>query len=420
MHRAKALVRQLVPEAFSRGTFRRFVPVSTRVSDVDVYGHVNNVHYGSYMDSAVNSLLVEEGGLDMRGGDVIGVIAESHYRYLSEARFPQRLDVGVRVGHLGNSSVRYEMAVFPSAADPGDSAGAMAAGEFVHVFVDRRTRRPVPIPGPVRRVLERLGDEFARQAAGYASFRPTYPAALVDALCAAYAADPRRLPGVGDARAVDVGCGSGQLAAELARRGFGSVLGVDKSPKQLENADRSSGAEYALGTEVDLGGAADGSAHLVTAAQAAHWFDLGRFYAEARRVAAPGGAALALAGYGLCRVVEPAPLDAVFRRYYGSLERYWPGACNRRLLDDGFASADPAPPFEGLERRWFPERDSTTVGAFLGYLRTWSAYNALLKEGAAADPMPAFEAEVRRAVGSDDDSAPMVIEWPFWLVTMRL
>jgi len=125
--------------------------MSTRWDDNDVYGHVNNVRYFAFFDTAINAWLIREGGLDVERGDVIGVCAESHCAYTAAIAFPDAVEVGLRAAHLGTSSVRYELAVFRD----GDEERA-AAGWFVHVFVDRATRRPVAIPAPLRAALERL------------------------------------------------------------------------------------------------------------------------------------------------------------------------------------------------------------------------------------------------------------------------
>ena len=125
--------------------------IQTRWKDNDVYGHVNNVEYYSFFDTAINQWLIVEGGLDIERGEVIGVCAESHCEYKAGITFPEAIDVHLRVGKLGRSSVRYELELGRE-GEPG----ALAEGWFVHVFVDRGTRRPVEIPPPLRGCLERL------------------------------------------------------------------------------------------------------------------------------------------------------------------------------------------------------------------------------------------------------------------------
>ena len=134
-----------------RTDYRHFQPVTTRWHDNDLYGHVNNVVYYSYFDSAVNTFLIEHGGLDIHAGQVVGFVVSSSCDYFASIAFPERIEVGLRVARLGNSSVQYELAVFKENQDE-----ACAAGRFVHVFVDRQSNRPVPIPDSLRAALEGL------------------------------------------------------------------------------------------------------------------------------------------------------------------------------------------------------------------------------------------------------------------------
>ena len=119
--------------------------------DNDVYGHVNNVEYYSYFDTVINEYLITEGGLDIVAGETIGLCAESHCAYRGPLAFPGVVEAGLRVGKLGRSSVRYEIGLFGEGSEE-----AAAEGWFVHVFVDRSSRRPVPIPEGIRAALERL------------------------------------------------------------------------------------------------------------------------------------------------------------------------------------------------------------------------------------------------------------------------
>lgn len=124
--------------------------IQTRWHDNDVYGHVNNVVYYSYFDSVVNRLLIEQGGLDIHGGNSIGFIVESHCKFLNPLVYPNTVEAGLRVGKLGTSSVRYELALW-------DHQGQLCAeGYMVHVFVDRATQRPTPIPDSLRTVMQSL------------------------------------------------------------------------------------------------------------------------------------------------------------------------------------------------------------------------------------------------------------------------
>lgn len=135
----------------TREDYARFVPVTTRWMDNDVYGHVNNVVYYSFFDTAVNGILVEAGVLDPKASDTVGLVVSTRCDYFASVAFPDEIEVGVAVAATGRSSVTYRLGVFRA----GESRAA-ARGEFVHVYVDRATRRPVEIPAPVRAVLEGL------------------------------------------------------------------------------------------------------------------------------------------------------------------------------------------------------------------------------------------------------------------------
>ena len=139
------------------------LPIQTRWKDNDVYGHVNNVEYYSFFDTAINAWLIREGGLDIERGEVIGLCVESHCEFKAALSFPEPIEVGLRVGKLGTSSVRYELGIF---REGGADEEVTAEGHFVHVFVDRRTRRPVPIPEPLRAALERLVAGDAEEVPG--------------------------------------------------------------------------------------------------------------------------------------------------------------------------------------------------------------------------------------------------------------
>jgi len=134
-----------------RDTYRHYLPITTRWKDNDVYGHVNNVEYYSFFDTVINTFLIRDGGLDIHAGAVIGLCVESHCKFRQPLAFPETVDAGLRVAHLGTSSVRYEIGLFRAGeADPA------AEGWFVHVFVDRATRRPRPLPERIREALEGL------------------------------------------------------------------------------------------------------------------------------------------------------------------------------------------------------------------------------------------------------------------------
>ena len=139
------------PKAETRARFAHFSTITTRWMDNDVYRHINNVQYYSFFDTAVNGYLLERGVLDIDGGDVIGLVVETHCNFLASAAFPQAIEAGIRVAHLGRSSVRYELGLFVEGRDE-----AVAQGHFVHVYVDRADHQPVELPAELRAVLEDL------------------------------------------------------------------------------------------------------------------------------------------------------------------------------------------------------------------------------------------------------------------------
>ncbi len=139
------------PTPEPRSAFAHFCPISTRWMDNDAYLHVNNVAYYSFFDTAVNEYLILGGVLDIRQSPVTGLVAHSQCHYFSPLAFPEKIEVGLRVARLGTSSVTYELGVFRA----GDDLAA-AQGQFVHVFVDRLTSRPVPLPDPMRALLKPL------------------------------------------------------------------------------------------------------------------------------------------------------------------------------------------------------------------------------------------------------------------------
>jgi acyl-CoA thioester hydrolase len=138
------------PQAEPRTNYKVFSDISTRWSDNDVYGHVNNVVYYSWFDTAVNAYLIDQGVLDITQGSTIGLVVETQCNYFASLAFPQKVQAGIRVAKLGTSSVRYEVGIF------GDDALTAAKGHFIHVYVDAQTRKPVPLPLPLKTVLEKL------------------------------------------------------------------------------------------------------------------------------------------------------------------------------------------------------------------------------------------------------------------------
>jgi len=142
-------------QQITRDDYPHFHSLPTRWMDNDLYGHVNNALYYGFFDTAINEYLIGAGRLDINSGPVIAFAAESQCQYLRPLAFPGTIEVGLRVGKLGNSSVRYELAIFKE----GESLAA-AVGYFVHVFVDRVTQRPVPMPASIRTALEQLSKDL--------------------------------------------------------------------------------------------------------------------------------------------------------------------------------------------------------------------------------------------------------------------
>ena len=245
-------------------------------------------------------------------------------------------------------------------------------------------------PRPARNWFDQGGGAYAR-------FRPEYPPGLAAGLAAL--APDRRL-------AADVGCGSGQLTRLLAPH-FDSVIGLDPSADQIAHAVPDARIAYRCASAERLA-LADRSVSLMTAAQAAHWFDLPAFYAEARRTVAPGGI-LALISYGVL-ALDPA-LDDRFQAFYrDEIGPWWPP--QRKLVDAGYATIDF--PFEELDPPALQIRLDWRLPEFLGYLLTWSAVRRA-REAGREDVLRRFAGDISAAWGDEDTRRP--ITWP---VRMRL
>ena len=135
----------------TRADFRHFMPIDTRWNDNDTYGHINNAVYYFYFDSVVNSYLIEQKVLDPKNSETIGLVAETGCTYFTPLSFPEKIKAGLRVRHVGTSSVVYEIGLFSAQANE-----TAALGKFVHVYVDAKTRRPVNLPENLRQAVERL------------------------------------------------------------------------------------------------------------------------------------------------------------------------------------------------------------------------------------------------------------------------
>ena len=242
-----------------------------------------------------------------------------------------------------------------------------------------------------------MTNPFAEGGADYARSRPNYPAELVTALAAACAAQER---------ALDVGCGNGQLSVALADA-FAEVIGTDPSESQIASAKRHPRVRYRIEAAESIG-EPDQSLDLVVAAQAAHWFDLDRFYSEARRVLKPGGV-LALVSYGVPEL-EGDVGEAFQTFYWGPFHQYWPN--ERRHVEDGYRSLEfpcaefTLPPL-AIERHW-------TLAELVAYIETWSAARAARK----SDGVTMLEDGLADLATAWGDSAQVrLIRWP---ISLRL
>ncbi|MGY8905005.1 MAG: acyl-CoA thioesterase [Burkholderiales bacterium] len=139
------------PQPELRTAYKAFATITTRWSDNDAYGHVNNVVYYGWFDTAINAWLIAQGMLDLHNGQTIGLVVQSQCDYFAPLAFPQVVEAGIRVAHRGTSSVRYEIALFAQ----GQPSSA-AQGYFVHVYVDKASRKPVPLPEAFISVLEQI------------------------------------------------------------------------------------------------------------------------------------------------------------------------------------------------------------------------------------------------------------------------
>ncbi len=231
---------------------------------------------------------------------------------------------------------------------------------------------------------ETFKDHFSEQANAYATYRPRYPAVLAEFLASVAPATER---------ALDCGCGSGQLSVLLADR-FDQVVAIDASASQVENAAQHPNVTYRCAPAEQSGLEANG-VDLIVAAQAAHWFDLDAFYAEARRIGRPG-AVIALVSYGPMNI--DATTDPVIGQFYRkTIGPYWPP--ERCHVEDGYRSfpfpfTEIDPPDLAIDVDW-------SLADFLGYIGTWSAVRAARKE-TGEDPMPVFTDALSAVWGADD------------------
>lgn len=243
-------------------------------------------------------------------------------------------------------------------------------------------------------------DHFSSGSAGYAAYRPGYPLELIDELTSI---------GAGTGRALDCGCGTGQLSVLLAER-FDEVLATDASAAQIAAAEAREGVTYRTALAEDSG-LAENSVDLITVAQAAHWLDLDSFYAEARRIARPQ-AAIALITYGVLHL--DGELDRHLQHfYYETIAAYWPP--ERRHVESGYRDL-PFPfqvidvPPQVIEMQW-------DLGQLLGYLNTWSAVKAAHK-ALGENPVDALAAQLQQAWG--DPAIQRTVTWPLTVRAGRI
>jgi SAM-dependent methyltransferase len=248
-------------------------------------------------------------------------------------------------------------------------------------------------------------DHFSTLSREYARYRPRYPAELVARL-AELSPDTRV--------AWDAGTGSGQAAIAMAGS-FDRVYATDASAAQIAEAEPHPRVEYRV-EAAEHSALATGSVSLVTVAQALHWFDRERFFAEVRRVSRPG-AVLAVWTYGLARVQLPEGADEVFRRvarfYVETVGPFWPP--ERRFVEEGYSSIPF--PFERLDVVGFAMRPRCNLDDFTGHIGTWSAVKRY-REQVGADPVPALATELAPFFGDADTRH--VVEWPLTVVCGRV
>ncbi|MFL6293081.1 MAG: class I SAM-dependent methyltransferase [Thermoanaerobaculia bacterium] len=242
-------------------------------------------------------------------------------------------------------------------------------------------------------------DHFSGHARDYASYRPGYPEELFDFV----AGLPARR-----GTAWDVGTGSGQAALGLAGR-FDQVIGTDPSAQQIEHAEPHPRVEYRV-APAEASGLPDASVHLVAAAQAFHWFDFDRFFAEARRVLAPGGAVV-LWTYNLARV-SPQVDAWIDRLAYGIVGPWWPP--ERKWVNEEYRTIPF--PFPEAEAPPLLHRERWTLDRYLSYVRTWSAFQRYVKE-TGSEPVAEGRQEIEAAWGAPAEAR--TISWPIFLRASR-
>jgi SAM-dependent methyltransferase len=255
--------------------------------------------------------------------------------------------------------------------------------------------------------LSTFKDHFSSASDRYAAYRPDYPAALFEWLAGLC---PRSGTSAECDTAWDCATGSGQAALGLAPH-FRRVVATDASAEQIRHAVAHPSIDYRVAQAEDCG-LSDRSVDLVTAAQAAHWFDLPHFYAEVTRVLKPGGV-VALWGYG--RMVLPGQMDTPFRRFYAeTVGPFWPP--ERALIDEAYRSLDF--PFAEIAAPEFLIEVDWTLPRLMNYLSTWSAVKRY-RDTQGHDPLPALLAELDPLWG-DSSNTRQLLQWPLFMKVGRL
>lgn len=241
-----------------------------------------------------------------------------------------------------------------------------------------------------------FADHFSQVAARYADFRPHYPASLFDYLATLVSKD---------SKVWDCACGNGQATSDLAAR-FSRVFATDASSEQIASAVAHPNVEYSVGL-AEQSGLPTGSVRLLTIAQALHWFDLARFYAEARRVLAPGGL-LAAWAYGI-NAVEGESVNQIVQDFYSNVVGpYWPP--ERELVEDGYRNIPF--PFDEIVPPAFRMQTHWNLEQLLGYFSTWSATSRFMKS-TGRNPLEPLAAVLQKAWTSPD--SPRTVTWPLTL-----
>ncbi|GAM26236.1 hypothetical protein SAMD00019534_094110, partial [Acytostelium subglobosum LB1] len=252
-------------------------------------------------------------------------------------------------------------------------------------------------------------DHFGKVSDSYRTFRPTYPPELFEVLKKHTANTPRKL-------AFDIGCGTGQATVEIAKF-FEKVIGFDPSAGQIGSAvSDSSNVEYKVSPAecIDYDGP---KADLITVAQAAHWFDLPKFFGEVNRLLQPDGS-LIIWCYGTCSITDNDEINAIHMDYYSNTlgDQYWPA--NRKLIDRNYE--DIIPPFPNTTREQISFTKTLSINSMIGYYGTWSGYNKYKEMNNGQDPLPSLKQRLIAALGAGADENTMItLRFPVYFIISK-